>query len=58
MTLVAIWRSGLECMVFLAKMVMRSMKTRMASSLAQENFSMRPLVVETFLPHSSEKPSA
>ena len=54
MTLVATWRIGLECKVFLAKMVMRSMKKGMASSLAMENFSLRPRMLETFVLPSSE----
>ena len=49
MTLVAIWRIGLECKVFLAKMVMRSMKIRTASSFVMENFSPRALMVKTFV---------
>jgi hypothetical protein len=54
MTLVAIWRISLQCRVFLAKMVMRSMKKRTASSFVMENFCSRAWMAKEFVPPPCE----
>jgi len=56
MTLVAIWRISLKCRVFLAKMVMRSMKKRTASSFVTENFHWHAWMAKVFVPLPCENP--
>jgi len=48
MTQVATWRIGLKCRVFVAKMVRKSMKHRIASVFVVENSSARALMAKTF----------
>jgi hypothetical protein len=50
MTQVAIWRIGQRCKVFLATMVMRSLKKRTASSFVMENFCSCAWMAKLFVP--------
>ena len=54
MTRVAIWGISLECGVFPAKMVMRSMKKRTASSFVMETFHWHAWKTKMFAPPPCE----